>query len=197
MTSTAVQEVLAELDSHRERFEAFCRSLTAEELGREVPKSTWIVRDFIAHLATIDGPVSQMFRSMHSGEDAGIRNADPATGNTDGGKFQVDNWNDRQVEKRRGLDVEAVLKEAAEARAALRADMLVLTDEDLARTLKFGGDSKRAPSEIPFGAYLRGWCKHDPMHAMDMSRALPERQAELAPWFDDPVIQGYQRQMNG
>jgi len=189
MTSTAVQEVLAELDGHRERFEAFCRSLTAEELERAVPKSTWIVRDFIAHLATIDGPVSQMFRSMHSGDDPGIRNSD-------GGKFEVDNWNDRQVEKRRTLDVEDVLKEAAESRAALRADMLVLTDDDLARTLKFGGDSKRAASEIPFGAYLRGWCKHDPMHVMDMSRALPERQAELAPWFDDPVIQGYQRQMN-
>ncbi len=190
MTSTAVQEVLAELDSHRERFESFCRSLTAEELDRPVPNSTWIVRDFIAHLATIDGPVSQMFRAMHSGDDPGIRNSD-------GGKFDVDNWNDRQVERRRQNDVETVLAEAAQSREALRKDMLELTDEDLARMLKFGGDSKRAPTEIPFGVYLRGWCKHDPMHAMDMSRALPDRQAELAPWFDDPVIQGYQRQMNG
>ena len=189
MTSAAVLEVMAELDGHRSRFEAFCRSLSADELDRPVPQSTWLVRDFIAHLATIDGPVSQMFVSMHRGEDAGIRDGD-------GGKFNVDNWNDRQVEQRRTMGVEEVLAEAARSRADLRKHLLDVTDEDLQRTLKFAGDSKRPPSEIPFGAYLRGWCKHDPMHAMDMSRALPERQAELAPWFDDPVIQMYQKAMN-
>jgi len=189
MTSAAVLEVVAELDAHREKFEEFCRSLSPEELARDVPNSTWQVRDFIAHLATIDVPVGDMFRSMHLAEDPGIRNRD-------GGRFDVDNWNDEQVASRRALDVESVLAEAASARAELKRQMLVLTDEDLARTLKFGGDSKRKPSEIPFGAYLRGWCKHDPMHAMDMSRALPERQAALAPWFDDPIIQMYQRQMN-
>lgn len=189
MTIKAVQEVIDELDGHRARFEEFCRSLTREELDRAVPQSTWLVRDFIAHLATIDGPVSEMFRSMHAGQDAGIRN-------TDGGKFDVDDWNDKQVERRRALSVEEVLAEAAVSRAALKADMVVLTDEDLARTLKFGGDSKRPAAEIPFGGYLRGWCKHDPMHAMDMSRALPDRQAALASWFDDPIIQGYQRSMN-
>lgn len=189
MTSAAVLAVIEELDRHRERFEAFCRSLSAEELGRPVPKSTWLVRDFIAHLATIDVPVSGMFRAMHAGEDPGIRNPD-------GGKFDVDHWNDRQAEERRALDVEALLAEARETREKLRADLVVLTDADLERTLKFAGDSKRPPAEIPFGAYLRGWCKHDPMHAMDMARALPERQGELAPWFEDPVIQGYQRAMN-
>ena len=190
MTTTAVQEVIDELDRHRAQFEDFCRSLTQDELQREVPNSTWQVRDFIAHLATIDGPVAEMFRTMHAGQDAGIRN-------TDGGKFDVDNWNDRQVEQRRARSVEEVLAEAATSRAALKEHMYVLTDEDLARTLKFGGDSKRAASEIPFGAYLRGWCKHDPMHAMDMSRALPDRLPGLAAWFDDPIIQGYQKQMNG
>ncbi len=190
MTTPAVQQVIDELDAHRAKFEDFCRSLSAEELRREVPNSTWQVRDFIAHLATIDGPVSEMFRAMHAGEDAGIRDQD-------GGRFEVDGWNDRQVAERRDLSVDQVLGEAAKSRLALKEHMVVLTDEDLARTLKFGGDSKRAASEIPFGAYLRGWCKHDPMHAMDMSRALPERQAALAPWFDDPIIQMYQRQMNG
>ena len=189
MTTPAVQQVIDELDAHRAKFEDFCRSLSAEELQREVPNSTWQVRDFIAHLATIDGPVSEMFRTMHSGQDSGAHKAD-------GGRFEVDGWNDRQVAERRDRSVQEVLAEAAVSRAALKEHMYVLTDEDLARTLKFGGDSKRAAAEIPFGAYLRGWCKHDPMHAMDMSRALPERQAVLAPWFDDPIIQGYQRQMN-
>jgi hypothetical protein len=189
MTSQAVLEVVTELDAHRERFELFCRSLSAEELERPVPNSTWMVKDFISHLATIDGPVSQMFKAMHAGEDAGIRDGD-------GGKFDVDDWNDKQVERRRIMSLADVLAEAADSRADLKSHMVVLTDEDLARTMKFGGDSKRPASEIPFGAYLRGWCKHDPMHALDMSRALPDRQAALAPWFDDPVIQMYQKSMN-
>lgn len=189
MTSAAVLEVVEELDRHRERFETFCRSLTPAELDRPVPRSSWQVRDFIAHLATIDGPVSQMFRSMHAGEDTGIRNAD-------GGKFEVDPWNDRQVEQRRALGVEVLLAEARATRESLRAGLLALDDVDLARTLKFAGDSKRAPAEVPLGTYLRGWCKHDPMHAMDMARALPDRLPALASWFDDPVIQGYQRAMN-
>ncbi len=190
MSSKAVLEVVDELDRHRAHFEEFCRSLSPEELDRPVPKSTWLVKDFIAHLATIDGPVSEMFRSMHAGEDAGIRGPE-------GEKFDIDQWNNRQVELRRARDVETVLSEAAEERATLKLHLLAITDEDMARTMKFGGDSKRPASEILFGAYLRGWCKHDPMHAMDMSRGLPERQSELAPWFDDPVIQMYQRSMNG
>ncbi len=189
MSSPAVLQVIDELDRHRARFEAFCRSLSAEELVRPVPSSSWQVRDFIAHLATIDVPVAEMFRAMHAGEDTGLRTGD-------GEKFDVDGWNDRQVIERRALDLEAVLAEAAQTRADLKERLAAITDEDLARTLKFAGDSKRPAAEIPFGAYLRGWCKHDPMHAMDMSRALPERQAELAPWFDDPMIQGYQKAMN-
>lgn len=190
MTIPAVQQVIDELDAHRAKFEDFCRSLSAEELARPVPGSNWFVRDFIAHLSTIDVPVGNMFRAMHAAEDAGLRNAD-------GGKFEVDGWNDHQVESRRALPVEEVLSEAAKTRAELKEHMFVLTEQDLARTMKFGGDSKRPPSEFPFGAYLRGWCKHDAMHALDMSRALPDRQAALAPWFDHPVIQGYQKAMNG
>jgi hypothetical protein len=35
------------------------------------------------------------------------------------------------------------------------------------------------------------------MHALDMSRALPESMTpEVEAWFADPVVQGYQRAMN-
>jgi hypothetical protein len=189
MPSAAVVAVVDELDRHRARFEEFCRSLSQEELDLPVPQSTWIVRDFIAHLATIDVPVGQMFKTMHAGGDPGIRNPD-------GGRFDVDNWNDRQVEQRRALDVEAVLAEAATTRAELRKHLFALTDEDLDRTMKFGGDSKRPAGEVKLGAYLRGWNKHDPMHAFDMCRALPEHGKRLADWFDDPAIRMYQNAMN-
>ncbi|MCC6266611.1 MAG: DinB family protein [Dehalococcoidia bacterium] len=189
MTTPVVLEVITELDGHRARFEEFCRSLSPEELDRQAPKSTWFVRDFIAHLATIDIPVGEMFRAIHRGEDAGMRTPD-------GARVEIDNWNEQQVVERRKAGVESLLGEAARARRELTGHLKALTEEDLARTLKFAGDSKRAAAEIPLGAYLRGWCKHDPMHAIDMCRALPHWQSELAPWFDDPVVQGYQRAMN-
>lgn len=185
-----VERVLAELDGHRTRFEALCRSLSAREMNRPVPNSTWLVRDFIAHLATIDVPVGEMFASVHSGGDPGIRTSD-------GARWDVDRWNEVQVQERRPRSLEEILAEAAETRSVLRKHLQSLTKEDLARTIKFAGDARRPASEFPLGAYIRGWCKHDPMHAVDMVRALPGRiTPELEAWFDDPVIAGYQKAMN-
>jgi hypothetical protein len=185
-----VAAVRAELDEHRRQFESFCRSLSGEQLARPVPGSTWIVKDFISHLATIDGPVGEMFRTIHEGRSPGLRDSD-------GGRFEVDNWNDKQVERRRGLSVDEILAEAATSRAALHKAMDALTAEDVASVIPFGGDSKRPPAQIQLLQYLRGWCKHDPMHAVDMLRALPEaRTPEVDRWIDDPVIRGYQAAMN-
>ena len=185
-----VASVLEELDGHRARFEAFCRSLSDEQLGRPVPKSTWQVKDFISHLATIDGPIGEMFRTVREGGDPGIRNAD-------GSRWEVDDWNEIQVRERRLRPLEEVLAEAAEARAALLGQLTRLGDKELATTMKFAGDSKRPPGEIPLGMFIRGWAKHDPMHALDMSRAVPEAvTAELTAWWDDPVVAGYQSAMN-
>jgi hypothetical protein len=185
-----VEAVVTELDAHRAQFEAFCRSLSAGELDRSVPNSTWLTRDFIAHLATIDGPVGEMFASVHAGADPGIRTRD-------GARWDVDQWNEVQVQERRTRTLEEVLTEAAETRAVLRGHLQALTEADLARAIKFAGDARRPAGEFPLGAYFRGWCKHDPMHAVDMARAFPGRiTPELQQWFDDPVIAGYQKAMN-
>ncbi|MBI5948379.1 MAG: maleylpyruvate isomerase N-terminal domain-containing protein [Chloroflexi bacterium] len=184
-----VATVTAELDAHRLRFEALCRSLNARELDLPVPASTWLVRDFIAHLATIDDPVREMFRSLREGS--------PRTSSSGEDRWDVDRWNEARVQERRALTVEQLLAEAAESRARIRDEMARLDAETLARTLDFGGDSKRPASKVQLLAYLRGWCKHDPMHALDMLRAMPGRLTpELEAWFDDPVIRGYQAAMN-
>src|SRR5438128_2580414 len=46
--------VIDAMNKNRERFVAFCESLEQRELDRAVPDSTWIVRDFAAHLDTLD-----------------------------------------------------------------------------------------------------------------------------------------------
>ncbi|MEO6397986.1 MAG: maleylpyruvate isomerase N-terminal domain-containing protein [Tepidiformaceae bacterium] len=186
----AVEEVLNELDGHRVQFAVLSRWLTAEQLERPVPQSTWIVKDFISHLATIDGPVSELFRTTHEGGDPGIRTAD-------GARLDVDSWNERQVQQRRSLTVDEILEEAARERSLLRAHLARLTEADLASTMKFQGDGKRPAAEFPLGAYLKGWCKHDVIHASDMLRAMPERMTPiLERWLDDPVVRRYQAMMN-
>lgn len=185
-----VEAVINELDGHRVQFAVLSRWLTPEQLDRPVPGSSWIVKDFISHLATIDTPVGEMFKTMHEGGDPGIRTGD-------GEPWNVDTWNEGKVRERRALTVDEILEEAARERVILRGHLSHLTGDDLKKTLKFQGDDKRPPSEIPLGAYLKGWCKHDVMHAMDMLRAMPERMTPiLERWFDDPVVRGYQAMMN-
>lgn len=185
-----VQLVIDELDAHRIRFEQFCLSLTDEQLRRDVPNSTWIVKDFISHLATIDEPVRRFFGNIRMEKKA---NWDLA----DGERFNIDRWNESMVQARRESSVEHILAEASVLRAAIKDEMSQIGQEELDMTFTFGGDAKRGRADIVFGNYLRGWCKHDPMHSVDMLRAMPECDSpELQAWFDDPVIRGYQKQMN-
>jgi len=75
--------------------------------------------------------------------------------------------------------------------------MARLDAETLARSLDFGGDGKRPPAKVRLLDYLRGWCKHDPMHAVDMMRAMPGRMTPiLEQWFADPIVARYQSAMN-
>jgi hypothetical protein len=188
-----IQEVVRDLDGHRAKFEAFCRSLSEEELDREVPNSHWLVRDFIAHLATIDGPVRVMFESMTGEQPAGTSTPDTSSGE----RWDVDRWNDSRVAARRTKTVDEIFAEAAQERARMHEALARLSEADLDKTMHFGGDNKRAAADIRLGDYIRGWAKHDVIHVADMLRALPERDTpEVQAWLDDPAVTGYQRMMN-
>ena len=52
--SERVQKSIDTIKEERRRFEAFCRSLSDDELARPVPDSTWTVRDSLSHPATPD-----------------------------------------------------------------------------------------------------------------------------------------------
>ncbi len=152
------------------------------------------MKDFISHLATIDGPVAGWFVAIQSG------NVGSPTGRR-GEAWNVDRYNDTAVAKRRDRSVEEILAEARTERAAMIDVLGRFTEEQVNGTIRFGGDSKRPPSELKLLRYLQGWARHDIIHVADMLKALPERRddAVIVEWLAEPgvetLIAGYQRAM--
>ena len=159
--------VVAEADTNRETFAAFCRSLAADELARPVPEATWAVKEYIAHLATIDIWVGDWFAHLAEGK--------PFRPTADsGGPFSIDAWNEREVVARRETTVDELLSEAAEERQKLWSTVSRFTQPVLDDVMDFHGNS------ITFLRYLQLWAGHDPAHTRDMLRALPERHSDAA-----------------
>lgn len=181
-----VQAVVDTIVGERERFERFCRSLSEEELARPVPQSSWIVKDFVSHLATLDDPIGRWFIAVAAGD--GSRGMGRGA---DGEAWDVDRFNDAAVAERRGRPLEEILAEAARERAALLEVMERLDDDRLDQTFRFGGDSKRPPRDLLFGQFLQGWALHDVIHVADMLKALPERRDDpaVAAWLGEPAVQ--------
>jgi hypothetical protein len=193
--SETVGQVIAAIEENRRRFEAFCYSLSEEQLDRPVPDSAWIVRDFPAHLATLDPMMEGLFRATARGE-----RFQPETHvfERDGG-FDVDAFNEEAVMARRSWPLEKVFAEGSEQRARLIEAMRELTDEQIEQMMYFSGDAKRSAGQIPLKLFLAGWAQHDPIHVADMLKALPELadDDDIKSWVENPFVHGYQRAMSG
>src|SRR5438132_11069042 len=193
MASETIERLAQQFRSNRERFEAFCRSLSDEELERPVPNSTYRVKDFASHLATLDTELVRWFEAVREGR------TDEATRSPDGSPFDVDKFNDAVVAGRRVWSLDRIFEEAAANRKQLLTALQALDDQAIERTVHFPGDNKRPPADVPFKLFLFGLARHDNIHAADMLNALPERadDPELKPWLDDPAVKGYQDAMSG
>ncbi len=191
--SETMQRVIESIREHREKFDRFCRSLSEEELARPVPGSSWVVKEFVSHLATLDPELARSFQAAAAGHP------EEASRHVDGSPFDLDAFNDARVAERREWRLERILAEASRNRAALLETLELLSDEDISQVMHFRGDSKRSPANLPLKVFLLGWARHDPIHTADMLKALPERasDAELAAWTDDPVVRAYQTAMSG
>jgi hypothetical protein len=187
---SVTDNVITAIMDNRTKFEAFCRSLTPEQLGRPVPDSTWVVRDFAAHLATLDPALVQIFQATARGEKF--------TGPDGSESFDLDGMNDALVEERRTWPLDRVFEEAAANRAPLIDAVRAITDEQAQNQMWFGGDAKRPAGFVPFNLFLAGWAQHDPIHAADMLKALPELAADagITAWVENPFVKGYQAMMN-
>jgi len=89
-----VQAIVDSFVDERARLERFARSLSAEDLTRAVPGSTWMVKDFIAHTATLDAAYVGWFIALAGDADPGNHRGTPG--------FDVDRFNESAVAERRG-----------------------------------------------------------------------------------------------
>lgn len=177
------EALLAEMADHRVRFEAFCRSLTADELATPVPDAPWQVADYIAHLATIETLINPWFGAM-----AGITGV-PRPEVAPPQPFDLDDWNEAIVARRHGRSLDEIFEEAAENRRWYADVVGKLTDEQLDSKIPFGGDRRvidLPPVMLPLVDVLTGIAVHDPMHTQDILRALPQRRdvPAVREWLD-------------
>ncbi len=190
MMDDTIRAVIDRIGENRRRFEQFCYSLSEEELLRAVPASTWVVRDFAAHLGTLDTALLRWFDGVGAG---GLVDSSVAGGEA----FDVDAFNDAQVAERRAWPLDRVFAEAAANRGPLISSLSRLTGEQIDKTMHFAADAKRAASDLPLKLFLTGWAQHDPIHVADMLKALPDRASdpEIAAWVENPFVRGYQAAM--
>jgi hypothetical protein len=193
MPSETIDRITQQFRTNRDRFEAFCRSLSDEELSRPVPDSTWTVKDFVSHLATLDTELIRWFEAVRKGT------TDEPARSADGSRFDVDKWNNGVVAERSAWSLDQIFEEATRNRKRLLAALHTLDDAKIEQTVRFPGDNKRPPADIPFKLFLFGLARHDNIHSADMLKALPERveDPDLKAWLDDPAVKWYQDAMSG
>ena len=172
--------ILEEMARHRERFEAFCRSLSPEELAQRVPGSPWRVHGYIAHLCTIDGLLCRFFGPAVGITDMPKLDVAPPT------PFDIDEWNEAVVEKRGGASLDELFAEAAQHRANYIRILQALPDDRMEMMIPFGADRKvidLPATTVRLEDLLCSIALHDPNHTQDILRALPRREPELRDWI--------------
>ncbi len=186
-----IEQLIPVIRENRRRFEEFCLSLSEEELARAVPDSTWIVKDFASHLATLDTVFNRYMGTLERGGQFSM------TQDADGAPFDLDVWNDAEVAGLRSRSIRQIFEDAATNREQLITALSRLDEEHVARLMHFS-DPKRGTADFPLKAFLVGWAQHDPIHVADMLKALPERadDADLKAWLANPFVSGYQASMS-
>ena len=188
--------VIDELARHRVQFESVVRSLSEVELAEEVPGTPWTVKDYVAHLCTIDALIASGFGGM-----VGITVPPPDVPVPQ--PFDIDDWNEEAVRQRSGATIDELFREAASHRANIVEMVGKMTDAHLDAVIPYGGDRKALgipATPVRFGGLLWGIAIHDPTHTRDILRALPEREKEpaIVEWLasvnDSLIPQGVREQ---
>jgi hypothetical protein len=188
--------VIDEFARHRTQFKQFARALSAEELRTPIPDSHWTVRDYIAHLCTIDGLIVPGFAAQ-------VGQTAPMPDVPFPNPFDIDEWNESAVRARENASIDDLLAEADVHRERMVNAIAEFTDAHLDNVIDYGGDRKTLnlpKSKVRFGGLLWGIAIHEPTHTRDVLRALPARAEEpwIAEWLmsvsDAMIPQGVREQ---
>ena len=137
------QSVIDGLCKNRERFEVFCRSLAEEELQRPVPPDNeWTVKDFVIHLLAFDYLTSDWVEQVMAGNMSG------PSATADGGKFDIDDWNNKRVAEWRGKTLDEMFAASRPERARFELVLTRLTDEQMNSVVDFPGDNTAIRAEV-------------------------------------------------
>jgi hypothetical protein len=180
MSTPRIQPILDEQARHRTEFEAFCRSLSAEELATPVPDAPWTVHGYVAHLATIDALIAPFLAPLVGITDVPRPEVAPPA------PFDIDEWNEEIVPLRDSASVAELLAEAAQTRSQFVRVLATLSDQQLDMMIPFGGDRKvidLPATTVKLEDLLWAIALHDPNHTTDILRALPQREPELRDWL--------------
>lgn len=171
----ALDPVVRKANENREFFESWVRSLTPEQLAAVGPGTHWRAKDYVAHLASIDLYVSEWFEHVADGKRWRPNNSE------DGSPFNIDTWNEDRITERRDATIDDLFREAAETRERLWSAVDRFTPEVLASTFDFRGQAGTS-----YQRYLELWTLHDPAHAFDMLRGIPELKGDetLRAWLN-------------
>jgi hypothetical protein len=172
--------ILDEMAQHRGRFEAFCRSLTPEELATPVPDAPWTVHGYIAHLCTIDALLNRFFGPVAGMTDMPAPEVPPPA------PFDIDEWNEAIVARRPDVSLDDLFAEAAASRANYERILRVIPEPAAGMMVPFGGDRKKVdlpPTTVRLQDLLSTIALHDPNHTHDIVWALPHREPEVHDWL--------------
>jgi len=169
-----VQLIVDELQRHRNQFEVFCRTLEDDELAAQVPNAPWTVKDYLIHLATIDGMIAYSFQGAVGRSDIPPMDVPPTQ------PMDIDDWNALIVPTRRDRSVDDLLAEAAKHRESMVSCWALLNDEALDAPIMFGARKATGLPDVPVPLREVMWAiaVHDPNHTSDMLRAIPHRRDE-------------------
>jgi hypothetical protein len=180
MTTVRTAAILDEQARHRAAFEAFCRSLSPDELATRVPGTPWTVHGYIAHLATIDSLIAPFMAPMSGITDVPRPEVPPPS------PFDIDEWNEAIVPLRADAPLEGLLEEAAQHRGQYERVLSALTEAQLEMMIPFGGDRKvidLPPAQVKLEDLLWAIALHDPNHTQDILRAVPHREPDVREWL--------------
>lgn len=151
------RDLIRFLEETRQEVVSLVRSLSPKELAL-ILHGAWSVKDGVAHLASSEAGLLATATRIAAGQEAGRAG------------FDLDFYNQRQVEKRQGRSVDELVREMETSRADLLRTLEQMTDAQLAAS---GRLASGLPGDVLW--VLRRIGEHERSHCQEIREAVGRR----------------------